>query len=224
MRRPRRLAVPQPDLGDSVIGLIGRAFDPAVLTPDDRASERILDAAVEIAGAVGMRRITIDEVASRAGVGRMTLYRRFGERSELVAALVVRETRRVLVELERAFDPSAPLAEQVADGFVAALGLTRSHPILRRLADHEPGRLLSALNDPDDPVFEVVVGFAAEHVRRAQISGEAHSAADPAVIGELLFRIGLSFLLLGRGALADGDEASRRSFAREAIMPILQGP
>ena len=43
----------------------------------DRTSQRILDAAVTEAAAVGLQRITVEDVVRRAGVSRMTAYRRY---------------------------------------------------------------------------------------------------------------------------------------------------
>jgi AcrR family transcriptional regulator len=60
----------------------------------DPTAERILDGALRVAAAAGLRRLTIDDVAARAGVGRMTVYRRFGSREELVEGLTARECPR----------------------------------------------------------------------------------------------------------------------------------
>ena len=79
-------------------------------------SERILDAALELVAASGLRNLTMDEAASRAGVGRMTVYRRFGDREGLIDALAARESRRCLAELDRAVDPALPVAEGIARG------------------------------------------------------------------------------------------------------------
>src|SRR5438874_3896504 len=107
--------------------LLALAFDPRVQTADDALSERILDAALELAAASGIRHLTMDDVARRAGVGRMTVYRRFGDKQRLVEALAVRESRRCLEELDAAIGPDAPIEDQVAAGFVTSLRLAREH-------------------------------------------------------------------------------------------------
>ena len=67
----------------------------------DRTSQRILDAALTEAAAVGLQRITVEDVVRRAGVSRMTAYRRYPRRDDLVEALVRRETQRFLVRRRR---------------------------------------------------------------------------------------------------------------------------
>jgi AcrR family transcriptional regulator len=109
--------------------VIALALDASVEPPDDALSERILDAALALAAAFGLRNLTIDDVARRAKVGRMTVYRRFGNKQRLVDALSVRESRRCLAELDSAAPADAAAEEQVAAGFVTALRIAREHPL-----------------------------------------------------------------------------------------------
>src|SRR5437763_7488490 len=106
------------------------AFDPTVRTPDDATGERIIDAAVELVAASGVRNLTMDDVAARARVGRMTVYRRFGGRQELVDALSVRECRRCLRAIAASVEQDAPIEERAAALFVTTIGVIRDHPLL----------------------------------------------------------------------------------------------
>src|SRR4028118_1689679 len=54
------------------------------------ADDPLLDAARECILAVGWRRTTLTEVARRAGVSRMTLYRRWPDMQSLLADLMTR--------------------------------------------------------------------------------------------------------------------------------------
>ena len=92
-------------------GLLSAALEVGHARPQDDASERILDAALALSAASGVRHLTIDDVAARAGVGRMTVYRRFEDRSGLLEALAAREafmTAARIVERERERAPSSP--------------------------------------------------------------------------------------------------------------------
>lgn len=53
-----------------------------------RNRARVLTAAAELFTARGIADVTMDDIAARAGVGKGTLYRRFGDRSGLAAALL----------------------------------------------------------------------------------------------------------------------------------------
>ena len=186
---------------------------------DDATSTRILDAALELAGASGLRHLTMDDVARRAGVGRMTVYRRFHDRQGLVDALSARESRRCLAELVGAADPSQPIADQIAAGFVTSVRLAAEHPLLARLARAEPESVLTALNAG---VFAVAVEFVAERLRQSQAAGVL-GKVDVDASAELLVRLALSFVLVPGSKLPLDDPERLAAIARDQIAPILTG-
>jgi AcrR family transcriptional regulator len=198
--------------------LLTRALEAGPSEEGDETYERILDAALIEAEAKGLQRITMDAVAARAKVGRMTVYRRFGSKEELAAALARREATRAMARIADAVDPSGPIPAQVADGFVAALETARSHPLLQRVARFEPEVLLASFNDPNDPLFAMLRSFVA-----VQITATAGKSlrADPEEAAEILVRIGLSYLLIPDGVVDVGDEASARRLAETLIAPIV---
>jgi TetR/AcrR family transcriptional regulator, repressor for uid operon len=206
----------------STAGLIERAVGAVGEVPDDRTSERILDAARDLVAASGLRPLTMDDVAAKAGVGRMTVYRRFGDRDRLVDALAIREVRRCLAELDAAVDRSDPVADQMADGFSTAVRLARTHPLLDRFARHEPGTALEALNADGGAIFAMSRAFTAALLREAQARGEVGDL-DPDHAAELLVRLGVSFVLIPSTALPLDDEERTRAIARDLIAPILGG-
>ena len=110
----------------------------------DRTSQRILDAALQEAAAVGLQRITVEDVVRRAGVSRMTAYRRYPRRDDLVEALVRRETQRFLAAVADAIDATDDPHEGVAEAFIAAVTFARENPMLRRAGHVEPAPIDSA--------------------------------------------------------------------------------
>src|SRR5262245_25545787 len=62
-----------------------RALD---LEPHPGTEERILAAAAELVGRDGLRNLSMDELAERAGVSRASIYRLFPGKGALFAALV----------------------------------------------------------------------------------------------------------------------------------------
>jgi AcrR family transcriptional regulator len=202
--------------------LLERALDPAVETPGDGLSERILDAALALSAADGVRHLTMDDVAERAAVGRMTVYRRFGSRDSLVEALSVREARRCLAEMDASVDPEAPVSDQIAQGFLTTLRLVREHPLLDRLARLEPATALAALTANDGALFAMSRAFVAarlKEAKRQRLIGEV----DPDEAAELLVRLGFSFLLIRDSALPLDDDEHAMEVARALIAPMLGG-
>lgn len=199
-------------------GVLALALDPAFLTPADPTSERILDAAVALAARAGTRAVTMDAVAERAGVGRMTVYRRFRHKALLVQAMAVRETRRSLERVAAAVHDSEDVADQFARGFAAALAIAREHPLL---AGAEPRELLRSINDEGGRTVELIVAFLAGLIREGRQAGQMRSP-DPEAAAEVLFRIGISFLLIPASGIDLEDEEAARRLAGEVLASLVQ--
>lgn len=210
-------------MAQGALALLARALDEGVSPPGDATSERILDAALAACAASGVRNLTMDEVARRARVGRMTVYRRFGDRDGLVEALAVRETRRCLAELDAAADPAQPVADQIAEGFVTSLRLAAEHPMLARLARVEPDVVLDTLNDERAGAFAAAVAFLAYRLRQSQAAGVLAEDVDVDVVAELLARVAFSFVLVPGGGLPLDDPDRLRAIARRHLLPLLTG-
>lgn len=126
---------------------------------EDPVGERILDAAVEVALIYGLTRLSVADVAKRAGISRPTLYKRHASKEALVAAAVTREAARVVEAVEaavsavdRAEGPKAALRAGVA----TALGLMREHPLLDRIVRTEPETLVPLLTTDDGLILTVL--------------------------------------------------------------------
>jgi AcrR family transcriptional regulator len=199
--------------------VLALAFDPHVRTDEDPAGERILDAALALAAASGLKNLTMDEVARRSGVGRMTVYRRFGSRGALVDALAVRECPRCLATIAAALDPSVGADERLASLLTTTLRVIREHPLLARLASFEPDALLRELTRDDSAVFRLVRQFLIDLIAEGQRTGEL-VAGDPAVLAELALRLGASFVLIPETALpVDDPETVRATIAALLTRP-----
>jgi AcrR family transcriptional regulator len=199
------------------------AFDPAVPTAEDAMAQRILDAALAIAAASGLRHLTMDDVASRARVGRMTVYRRFGSKPALVDALAIREARRCLQRIAAAIDPQKPIADRLTDLFVAVLAVIREHPLLERLARVEPEALLFELTRDESAVFKLVLDFLVGLIGAAQAGGDL-PAGDPAPLAEIALRLGASFVLMPDSVLPLEDESATRETVRALLAPLFEPP
>lgn len=187
----------------------------------DAIESRILDAALDTAAAFGLQNLTMDAVARRAEVGRMTVYRRFGDKEGLIAALGVREFRRCLAAMDAAAPADAPIAEQAAAGFATALRLAREHPLLSRLARLEPEAVLSALTEHGGALFAIARAGLAERLRQAQRAGVL-GEVEVEETAELMVRLAVSFVLIPDSILPLDDEEKVRGVAWQLLTPILE--
>ncbi|WNV75641.1 TetR/AcrR family transcriptional regulator [Geodermatophilus sp. DSM 44513] len=108
-----------------------------------RNRRRVLDAAERLFREHGVDAVSMDAIARAAGVGKGTVFRRFGDRSGLAAALLD-ERERALQELMLSgpppLGPGAPAAER-AEAFVRAYlaHLRRALPVVRLSETASPG-------------------------------------------------------------------------------------
>ena len=101
----------------------------------------ILRAAYDVLMDVGPRQATLTEVARRAGVSRMTLYRRYDHLRTLVNEVLTAELRTVLAAA--ANTPSAGSdRERIAVMAAAATRGIADHPLMLRIVDLDPEALL----------------------------------------------------------------------------------
>jgi AcrR family transcriptional regulator len=121
---------------------------------DARADEAILDAAVEVLAENGPSGFTIEAVASRAGVGKATIYRRWRSRAALML-----DTAHHRMEL-RVEDPDTG---SLVDDMVRQLLL-----LGRKLQDTPAGRVLPAIMSEamvNPEMRELLTAFIADRRR-----------------------------------------------------------
>ncbi|WP_245572655.1 TetR/AcrR family transcriptional regulator [Actinokineospora enzanensis] len=127
--RPERVPeAPRPAAG----GLVHERADAA------RNRRRILVAAQRLFAQRGVDTVTMDQIASAAGVGKGTLFRRFGDKSGLAAALLEegeRELRERVVSGPQPLGPGAEPAARLRAFFDAYLAFLAEHLDLVHLAE-----------------------------------------------------------------------------------------
>ncbi len=191
--------------------------------PPPETSERILDAAAEQVEHFGVRRFTLDDVARRLGISRVTIYRYFPKRDALVEAVVLRELHRFLRAIDTAVEPYETLEERLVEGVVFALSYLRGHRLLGRVLRTEPELILPALTVRADRVLaagrEFIAGFA---LRAAERGGLALRKEEIEGLSELLARSVLSFVLTPDSVLGMRTDAEVRDFAERYLTPILR--
>ncbi|MFD0548467.1 TetR/AcrR family transcriptional regulator [Streptomyces rectiviolaceus] len=110
--------------------VLERAFVEAADQVDDSdaMTTRVLDAAFEQFRRMGIRRSSMEDVARRAGVSRVTVYRRFSSKDALVEQVVRREFRRYFGQFIVDVQEAGTVADRVVLGFVSSLRAFRRNP------------------------------------------------------------------------------------------------
>ncbi|MET7338592.1 helix-turn-helix domain-containing protein [Nonomuraea sp. NPDC005650] len=118
--------------------------------PRQRAERaaRILDVAADLLLRHGYRRVTIDDVAAGAGIGKGTVYLHWKTRELLFGAVFAREVLRAMDELRRALreDPRACLLHRFARTYFLAIA---DRPLLHRFLLDDPDLVGKLAGSPD---------------------------------------------------------------------------
>ncbi|MEV5440850.1 TetR/AcrR family transcriptional regulator [Streptomyces sp. NPDC052682] len=132
----------------------------------DSGSDPVLDAVRDCVLAVGVRRTTLTDVARRAGVSRMTLYRRWPDVRTLVGDLMTREWVQVATAAMPERRPGTDARTLIVDGLVAGVEAFRAHPLFRKIVDVDPELLLPYVLDrrgaSQDALLELIRGTLRE--------------------------------------------------------------
>ena len=110
----------------------------------DPLVDRVAVAALDQFAEYGIRRSTIDDIARRAGVSKMTVFRRFQNKQGLIEVVIAREIQRGMVELDPRVGPTGIARGALVHGFEFVARFVGGHPLFDRLLRSEPEFLLPA--------------------------------------------------------------------------------
>lgn len=162
---------------------------------------RLLDAARECVLAVGVRRTTVTDVARRAGVSRMTLYRRFPDLEAILAALMTREFGRLVDQaVEQA--EGATARERVVATVVHGSRALAHDPLFMRLLDVDPELLLPYVTRRLGGMQRIAVAAGAAAL--AVDDGSVRTDASPEVLSAAIELMARGFVLGAHGELEPG--------------------
>jgi AcrR family transcriptional regulator len=155
----------------------------------------LLDAARECVLAVGVRRTTLTDVARRAGVSRMTLYRRYPDLEAVLSALMTREFGRLI---GRAAE-GGTTRERVVAMVVGGCRALAADPLFVRLLDVDPELLLPYMTRRLGGVQKIAVAAGAEAL--AVDDGSVRRDAPPEALAAGIELIARGFVLASHGEL-----------------------
>ncbi|HET9074892.1 MAG TPA: TetR/AcrR family transcriptional regulator [Solirubrobacteraceae bacterium] len=176
--------------------------------------ERILASALDQIGDFGVRRFTVDELARRVGLSRVTIYRHFPSRGEVVGAALLYELRGFLTEIEERVATIENPEARLTEAFVQVIVGLRRHAMLQRLVRTEPELLLPLLTTEGGPVLAIGREFLVGLVHGpGGLPPEAAPDPELAALAEVTARLVTSFTLTRDSVIPLGDETQLRRFA-----------
>jgi AcrR family transcriptional regulator len=139
-------------------------------TPRQARADRILDVAGDLMLRYGYKRVTVDDVADEAGIGKGTIYQHWPTRQALFGAAILREFADAVDELLETVrqDPQAALLHRLLSNMYLTI---MRRPLLRavygadldtlgKMAENDFARLIDV---EENSIFRTYIQLLAEH-------------------------------------------------------------
>jgi AcrR family transcriptional regulator len=157
-----------------------------------------LDAARACILDVGWRRTTLTEVARRAGVSRMTIYRAWPDMPAVLGDLMTREwgevVERAVTDADAALGTSATAADRLVAEVVATSRALRENELFVRIVELDPELLLPYLLTRRGRSQQAIAELTAGRIREGQEDGSIRDGA-PVVMSRALLLATHGFVL-----------------------------
>jgi AcrR family transcriptional regulator len=185
----------------------------------DATTEAILDATRASVLDFGIRRTTLTDVARRAGVSRMTVYRRYPDVDAVLRDLMTREFGAAMAEVAADISGTDGRA-RVTSHIMASVEAFRSSPLMSKIIEAEPELLLPYVLGRMGETQRAAVVLLRAELAEGQIDGSIR-AGDARVMAQALLLVAQSFILSG-GIAEDVAEAALRAELARLVDAVLQ--
>jgi AcrR family transcriptional regulator len=179
-----------------------------------------LDAARAAILDLGWRRTTLTEVARRAGVSRMTIYRTWPDMTSLLADLMTREWGRVVAGTAAA--SGEVTVEAIAERVVRTVHALREDELFTRIVELDPELLLPYLLSRRGRSQDAILESITAGLREGQSGGDIR-AGEPAVMARALV-LALHGFVISAHTMVDDEvsEADLDAELRELVRRVLR--
>src|SRR6476646_7391822 len=186
-----------------------------------------LDAARDCILDVGWRRTTLTEVARRAGVSRMTLYRAWPDMPTVLGDLMTREWGEVVARAVGEADAALPGEPTAADRLVAEVVATaralRENELFVRIVELDAELLLPYLLTRRGRSQQAIAELTAGRIEEGQADGSIRSGS-PVAMARALLLVTHGFVLsvhtMVDDAVSEDDlDAELEQVVRRAVTP-----
>ncbi|MEN3280580.1 MAG: hypothetical protein V7607_1720 [Solirubrobacteraceae bacterium] len=179
---------------------------------NDPTATAILDATRASILDFGIRRTTLSDIARRAGVSRVTVYRRYPDADAVLRALMTREFGE-LMEGVGANVGGRDARARVVARLSASVRALRGHPLLRKVLEVEPELLLPYLLRRMGETQRHGLGLMTKDIAEGQKDGSVREG-DARTTAQLLLLLAQAVVLSGATVEDMAEETLQREFER----------
>jgi AcrR family transcriptional regulator len=191
------------------------------VTTEDRTRARLVEAAADCFASHGFSRVSLEEVATAAGVHRTTLHRHFpGGRDELVVAVLDSEAAQMAAGMTQRIERAASAFDALVESATFAVMEGRRSRVVAALLGEPAARIVLLEADPEQ-LRSTATGVWSLITARPDARQRADRPPSAGRVVDHLFRVILSLVE------QPGDirtEAKVRGYMAEFVAPSLLLP
>lgn len=185
---------------------------------ESETADRILDAVVALTIETGMRKVSVDDIARRAGLSRATVYLQFPQRNRLLEAAIERELGELLRKITEVAEQYEDPEERLIGAVAGALQLAIAHPAITALLRLNPAPLIPYVLGEHALGISIGRAFASSLIGDDLLSGEAR-----AQFAEHIIRQFHSLLIAPSSTIPLATEDECRRYVRTFLLPVYWG-
>jgi AcrR family transcriptional regulator len=190
----------------------------SVVAQEVSTEERILDAAEACMSRLGLRRVSMTDVAVQAGVSRGSVYFHFGDRATLVEAVLTRVASRFVTSSMSAVSRRETLAGQVGEAAVFIRQHLGDELLTLRLPAEGDSLVATLLSVQIDRLLSEWIEYWLPFLADAEERGEIRSGLDHRRASEWIVRTMLSFAVMPSVSFDMDDPDAVRSFVHDHLI------
>ncbi len=190
---------------------------------DDQVARAIRAAARREMIRFGLARANVDDIARLAGVSRVTVYRRFDSKAQLLRSVIMEDLLGALGNFDGALFAEGSVESRVEEAVLVAIQHVRDDALLSTALRADSGPALQSLTIDGQATFDFLRDQLAARIGELVDRGDI-VCRDRGRTAEIVLRIGYSVVLLPFGLLPGAGDDEIREFAREFIVPLLTRP
>ena len=170
--------------------------------PGREPRDSYLDAARDCLLDVGWRRTTLTEVARRAGVSRMTIYRTWADMPTLLGDLMTREWSDLVQQVRAGLHVEADPLTMIRKDVVGLVRLLRQNELFVRIVELDPELILPYLFARRGRSQDAVLAILESTIRDGQRQG-AMRKGDPTLLARTILLAAHGFVLSAQTMVDD---------------------
>jgi AcrR family transcriptional regulator len=158
----------------------------SALTQVTDTRELIVESAFSCFGRQGLHKVTVVDIAKRAGVCRSTIYEYFSDKGAIVEACAEHASQRFYREMTKAMDQGSTLEDKLCS---AAVFVTQARRVISSEKYFDEDTISLLLTKDAAVLLRECVDFLAPYLCAAKLTGEVRKDLDTEAAGEWFARI-----------------------------------